>query len=122
MSEKTEINNPEERAASLRSWIRLNLGLKGFTIRSFAKKHGVKPGTVAVAFSRPYPRMERLIGDTLGIPPEQIWPWRYDSAGRPNRFNTWYLRGRGLWVRKSNNSGIGVQVNQKKEATRDESA
>ncbi len=60
---------------------------------SFAKKHSVKLGTLGVVFLRPYPRMERLIGDTIKIPPEQIWPDRYGADGRPNRFNSWYRRG-----------------------------
>lgn len=92
-----------------RSWIHLNLGLKGFTIRSFAKKHGVKPGTVGVVFSRPYPRMERLIADTIGIPPESIWPDRYGPDGKPNRHNRWYDRGRVKNIKRVEN------VNGKKE-------
>jgi len=92
-----------------RAWIILNLQVKGFSLRSFAKTHGLKPGTVGVVFSRPYPRMERLIGDTLGLAPQEIWPSRYDSAGRPNRRNRWYDRGR----RKNNMEGFNV--NQKKD-------
>ena len=90
-------SNMEERnktTAFPRSWIRLNLGLKGFSIRSFAAKHGVKPGTVGAVFSRPYPRMEYLIAHTLGVAPWEIWPSRYDEAGQPNRRNRWYDRGR----------------------------
>lgn len=109
MAQKEETNAPREKTAFSRSWIRLNLGLRGFTIQSFAKKHGVKAGTVGKVFTVPYPRMERLIADTLGLPPEIIWPSRYDSAGRPNRRNRWYDRGR----RKNNTESF--DVNQKKD-------
>ena len=107
MVEKKETNTPEEKAAFSRSWIRLNLGLRGFTIRSFARQHGVRSGTVGKVFTVPYPRMERLIAGTLNIPPEDIWPSRYDSTGRPNRRNRWYDRGR-----QKNTTG-SFDVNQK---------
>ena len=100
-----ENNKLKENLAFSRSWVRLNLGLKGFTFQSFAEKHGVKPGTVGVVFSRPYPRMERLIADTLGIDPWTIWPERYDSAGRSNRPNLWYLRKSGGWKPKISGKG-----------------
>jgi len=100
MVEKKETNTPEEKAAFSRSWIRLNLGLKGFTIRSFAKQHGVKAGTVGKVFTVPYPRMERLIAHTLGLAPQEIWPSRYDENGKPNRPNLWYARKSGVWTPK----------------------
>jgi Ner family transcriptional regulator len=100
ITKNVETSNPKGKDAFSRYWIRLNLGLNGFTIRSFAEKNGVKDGTVSVVFSRPYPRMERLIADTLGLAPETIWPSRYDSAGRPNRRNRWYDRKLGVWKPK----------------------
>jgi len=102
-------NKAEEEGAFSRSWIRLNLGLRGFTIRSFARQHGVRSGTVGKVFTVPYPRMERLIAGTLNIPPEDIWPSRYDSTGRPNRRNRWYDRGR----QKFNTENF--DVNEKKD-------
>lgn len=121
MAQKEETNNPREKTAFSRSWIRLNLGLKGFTIQSFAKKHGVKAGTVGKVFSRPYPRMERLIAGTLGLPPAIIWPDRYGDDGKPNRPNLWYRRKSGGWKPKQNITGEGEVKEKNVEANCDQS-
>lgn len=120
MSKNNDINKSKQKVAFSRSWIKLSLGLRGFTIQSFAKQHGVKPSTVGTVFTRPYPRMERLIADTLGVAPEVIWPDRYDEKGKSNRVNLWYFRKTGIWkpkLRKKN-----CEVKNKKIAGRSDDA
>lgn len=45
--------------------------------------------SLSEVFRRPWPKAERIIAKAIGHKPEEIWPSRYDSAGKPNR-----LRGR----------------------------
>ncbi len=37
------------------------------------------------ALRHPYPKMERIIADTLGLPPQELWPERYNDDGSTNR-------------------------------------
>ena len=57
----------------------------GWSFRRLALHHGVSPSTLRRALHQPYPRGEERIASALGIAPQQIWPSRYDSEGRPNR-------------------------------------
>lgn len=61
------------------------LGLRGRTMVSIARRLGLKKDTVYVVWQRPYPRIERVIADMLGIKPEDLFPDRYDAAGKPAR-------------------------------------
>jgi lambda repressor-like predicted transcriptional regulator len=78
---------------SLREWIKFRIRLKGETLRSFGQRHGVTAGSVGVVFYRPYPRMEKLLGDFLETEPWILWPARYTDQ-KPNRRNRWYGRSR----------------------------
>ena len=48
-----------------------------------ASKNGVTRHCLYQVFRRTYPRMEKIIANTLGLHPQQIWPDRYDEYGRP---------------------------------------
>ena len=50
---------------------------ENLSVRAFAKKKGINPQTFYNVFRSPYPRFEKLIGDYIGVPPEEIWPSRY---------------------------------------------
>jgi lambda repressor-like predicted transcriptional regulator len=109
IAKNRESRTARGKATSLRTWIKLNLAPKGFTIQSFAEKHGVKAGSVGVVFSRPYPRMERLIAHTLELAPQEILPSRYDENGKPNRPNLWHRRGTGGWRPKISRKNLRVK-------------
>ncbi|MDQ2069345.1 helix-turn-helix domain-containing protein [Natronospira bacteriovora] len=68
-----------------REWIKYQLRLRGSSLAQVARDQGVSRDAATLALRKPYPRMERAIADALGLRPEQLWPERYDEAGRPNR-------------------------------------
>ncbi|MBN4063442.1 helix-turn-helix domain-containing protein [Cardiobacterium sp. AH-315-I02] len=56
----------------------------GTTLRKLSFNSGYSVHTVKSAIQRPYPKMERIIADCIGVKPEDIWPSRYDHR-RPLR-------------------------------------
>lgn len=50
-----------------------------------AAEAGVKRSSLYSAFIKPYPRMEKVIADAVGLSPQDLFPERYDDAGLPNR-------------------------------------
>lgn len=50
---------------------------KGWSLRYLAEVSGYSVNTLKSALDKPYPNMERIIADAIGVPPEQIWPIRY---------------------------------------------
>ena len=50
---------------------------QGWSIRALAAQANVHPTTLYSALVKPYPKIERVIADALGMRPEQIWPQRY---------------------------------------------
>lgn len=67
-----------------RADIKAALEKAGWTLRQLSQHHGYNPGMTKTALVRPYPNAERLIADAIGVPPETIWPSRYDDR-RPMR-------------------------------------
>ncbi len=68
-----------------RAWVLYQLRLRGWTLAALARQHGLSRNAPGLAFRRPYPRMEQLIAQTLGVSPVVIWPERYTEDGRSNR-------------------------------------
>lgn len=53
---------------------------RGTTLYALGKAHGYKsPRTLNNVFYMPYPKVEKIIADFLGLPPEEIWPSRYEQ-------------------------------------------
>lgn len=46
-----------------------------------SRLNGYAGGSLKMALRRPWPRAEKVIADFIGIPPQQIWPSRYDAEG-----------------------------------------
>jgi Ner family transcriptional regulator len=76
-------NDIPKNPAHRRAWIVYQLRLRGLTLGTLAKLHNVDRTTTRKALGTPYPRMERVIADVLGLAPQQIWPERYEADGRP---------------------------------------
>lgn len=57
----------------------------GATTVSLSLQHGYSRAAVRVAFLKPWPAIEAIIAAHLGVPPQSIWPSRYDPAGEPIR-------------------------------------
>ena len=70
-----------------RAWVKYQVQLQGRSMAQLAADHGVKRATLYQTFQRPYPRMEAIIADAVGLTPQELWPERYDADGLPNRPN-----------------------------------
>ncbi|HDR9026895.1 TPA: helix-turn-helix domain-containing protein [Burkholderia vietnamiensis] len=51
----------------------------GWSLRALSIRHGYAPGTLRNALRAPYPNAEKLIAETIGCKPEEIWPSRYET-------------------------------------------
>lgn len=52
----------------------------GVTVAELARRNGYKaPSTFYNVFKAPYPKVERIIANHLGVPAEDIWPSRYQN-------------------------------------------
>lgn len=71
--------------AKRRAWINFQFHMRGTSLAALAAEHGTGRQAAYHAFTRPYPRMERLIADALGTTPQQLFPERYGPDGLPNR-------------------------------------
>jgi Ner family transcriptional regulator len=72
-------------AAARREWIKYRLRLAGYSLGRLAIENGLHRNVTVRALWGPYPKMERLIAEKLGVHPRQIWPERYGPDGRSNR-------------------------------------
>jgi len=72
--------------ASLQDWhpadIVAALRKQGWSLRRLSGHHGYHPQALAGTLRRPWPRAERLIAEAIGVPPEQIWPSRYEQRAQ----------------------------------------
>lgn len=75
------LGHPQKRWA----WVIYQLGLEGRSLAEVAAEAGVQRQTLYHAQKRPYPRMEKIIADALGLHPAQLFPERYDADGLPSR-------------------------------------
>jgi len=66
------------------------------------------PTVVNTALLRPWPHVEAIVADRLGLRPQDIWPSRYDADGKP-------LKGGTRW-RKNHSAPIDSEHFQKREA------
>ena len=53
---------------------------RGLSLVKLSTDNGYHPTAAGKALKRPWPAMERIIADALGLPPETIWPSRYTAA------------------------------------------
>lgn len=75
------IADPKKRVA----WVLYQLKLQGKNLASLAREAGVKKQQTAKAMYAPYPRMEKVVADALGLAPKDLFPERYNEDGLPNR-------------------------------------
>ena len=68
-----------------REWIKFQLRVRGSSLSALARELGVSRHAPRLALVKPYPKMERVIAEKLGLKPQELWPERYDENGRPNR-------------------------------------
>lgn len=66
-----------------RADIKAALEKRGWSIRRLSLNHGYAGKSLAGALSKPWPRAETLIAETIGVTPQRIWPSRYHRDGTP---------------------------------------
>lgn len=57
----------------------------GSTLRQLSISAGMHPGSLRVALASPRFAAQQRIADYLGVPPQRIWPSRYEPDGTPIR-------------------------------------
>ncbi len=65
-----------------RADILAELRKKGWSLRSLAAEGGVSYNTLKTVLDKPYPKMERLIANAIGVAPEIIWAGRAAERNR----------------------------------------
>lgn len=55
----------------------------GATLKSLALNANLSEASTRMALIQPWPRVQTIIAAHLGVPPQTIWPSRYDEAGKP---------------------------------------
>lgn len=63
----------------LREWAKYQLRLKGITFTALAKQHGARRDVPCIPFVRPFPKWERIVAESLGLQPEELWPERWQK-------------------------------------------
>lgn len=63
--------------------IKAEIRKRGIACTTLATRHGYDASAVRVALYKPWPAVERLIADFLGLKPQRIWPDRYLPDGTP---------------------------------------
>jgi Ner family transcriptional regulator len=71
----TEDWHPADVLAALRK--------RGLSLAGLSVSQGYHPTAAGKALKRPWPAMEKLIADALGMAPQSIWPQRYNADGAP---------------------------------------
>lgn len=86
MSTQSAPNEIPDDPVQRNEWIKFQLRMRGSSLSKLARRLGVTRQAVRNALSAPYPRMERVIADELGLPPQAIWPERYERRRAGGRF------------------------------------
>lgn len=68
--------------SNLRDWHRQDIlaaiRKRGISAAELARRNGYSnPATFYNVFKVPYPKVQKIIAEYLGVPPEEIWPTRY---------------------------------------------
>ena len=69
--------HPEDVKAAIRK--------RGSTLTALALANGLSESAVRRALICPWPKVQAVIAQHLGLRPIEIWPTRYDARGRPLR-------------------------------------
>lgn len=56
---------------------------RGHSLAGLSVANGYHPTAAGKALKQPWPAVERILADALGLAPQAIWPSRYDGDGEP---------------------------------------
>lgn len=68
-----------------RADIKAELEKRGYSLSRLARTNGYARRSASQALFMPWPKMERLIADAIGVEPKDIWPSRYHEDGTPKQ-------------------------------------
>mgnify|MGYP001806356833 CR=1 FL=1 len=68
-----------------RAWVKYQIQMQGRSMAQVAHAAGVNRQAFYSVFHKPYPRMEKVIAEAIGLTPQALFPERYDADGLPNR-------------------------------------
>ena len=93
------------------SWIKHRLTLNGYpSFRALGKAYNYSQGGAFKNVKNyPYPAAQKIIADIIGITPQNLFPNRYTSAGKPMGRN--YPRDRRITKRKISCNGKDLEGN-----------
>ncbi|MGD9861505.1 MAG: helix-turn-helix domain-containing protein [Marinobacterium sp.] len=71
-----------ETRSKVQDWHRQDIAAeirkRGISVAELARRNGYSnPSTFYNVFKLPYPKVERIVADFLGVEPKEIWPSRY---------------------------------------------
>lgn len=97
--------------------IRCALEKRGYSYAKLSRLNGYCDTAVQMVVHIPWPKVERIVADAIGVTPQEIWPSRYHEDGRPKSGRN--ERGIGRFKRKasrpaSNHSIAGRPRNVKR--------
>jgi Ner family transcriptional regulator len=82
---------------------------RGSSLIRLSRQHGYASNSLCYALRTPWPAAEKIIADFIGVPPQTIWPSRYNWNGTGKR------RPRGHYGHSRNlNTGSQRSVIQRK--------
>ncbi len=82
ITEKHIFSDPEKR----RAWVLFQVKLQGRSLAQIGKENGIATRqNIYETFRRPYPRIEKIIAEAVGLTAQELFPERYGPDGLPNR-------------------------------------
>jgi len=66
-----------------REKVKYEVRRRRLTLSALSLRHGYADSAVRKALGTPWPAVEKIIADFLGIKPWEIWPSRYHTDGTP---------------------------------------
>ena len=82
-------NSPENNGPAAADWhpadVLAALKKRGHSLAGLSVANGYHPTAAGKALKQPWPAIQRLIADAIGVAPQEIWPSRYDNEGIPKR-------------------------------------
>ncbi|HEY2619554.1 MAG TPA: helix-turn-helix domain-containing protein [Acetobacteraceae bacterium] len=83
------INAPESNLPIPTDWhpadVLAALKKRGHSLAGLSVANGYHPTAAGKALKQPWPALERLLAEAIGVTPQAIWPSRYDREGSPRR-------------------------------------
>lgn len=70
-----------ERSERIKAEIRIRAGSLG----ALARRHDYDRTAISIALKKPWPDVEKIIANLLGVSPRELWPERYPASPKESR-------------------------------------